>query len=91
MAILSGVSESGEEALYDIPDSELSKYKLNSQPMTDEVRSRAFPGKDKLTKDDAQGVMATAPSAGGDVQGYAAICRYWIRYEGVTYVWYDYC
>jgi len=91
MAILSGVGAGGEEALYDIPDSELSKYKLNAQPMTDEARARALPGKDKLTKDDAQGVMATAPSAGGDVQGYAAICRYWIRYEGVTYVWYDYC
>ena len=51
----------------------------------------ACPLKDKLTKDDAQGVMATAPSAGGDVEGYAAICRYWIRDGGTIYYWYDYC
>jgi len=57
MAVLSGVDEAGAPALYDIPDGELSKYKLNLKPMTDEVRNRLFPGKDKLTKDDAQGVV----------------------------------
>ena len=91
MAIVTAVSEAGEEALYDIPDAELSKYKLNTAQMTDEARSRLFPGKDKLSKDDAQGVMATAPSAGGDVEGYAAICRYWIRRGDYIYYWYDYC
>ena len=47
--------------------------------------------RDKRTKDDAQGVMATAPSAGGAVEGYAAICRYWIRDGDTIYYWYDYC
>ena len=91
MAILTAVSEAGEEVLYDIPDNELSKYKLNTAQLTDEARSRLFPGKGKLTKDDAQGVMATAPGAGSDVEGYAAICKYWIIADGVYYYWYDYC
>jgi hypothetical protein len=91
MAILSGVTESGEEALYDIPDADLAKHKLDSVQLTDEIRVRLFPGKDKLTKDDAQGVIATAPGAESEVQGYAAICRYWIN-DGTTLVWwYDYC
>jgi hypothetical protein len=79
MAIVSAVDEGGAEALYEIPDDVLSKYKLTSAQLTDSVKAQLFPDKDKLTKDDAQGVMATAPSAGGDVEGYAAICRYWIR------------
>ena len=32
MAVLSGTDESGAPALYDIPDAELSKYKLNLKP-----------------------------------------------------------
>lgn len=91
MAIVTAVSEAGEEVLYDIPDNELSKYKLNTAQLTDEARSRLFPGKDKLSKDDAHGVMATAPGAGGDVEGYAAICKYWIIMDDVYYWWYDYC
>jgi hypothetical protein len=91
MAILSGVSETGEEELYDVPDGELAKYKLKTAQLTDEIRTRLFPGKDKLTKDDAQGVVVTAPGADAEVQGYAAICRYWIN-DGETLVWwYDYC
>ena len=46
MAVLSGVDEAGAPALYDIPDGELSKYKLNLKPITDDVRNRLFPGKD---------------------------------------------
>lgn len=91
MAIVSAVDESGTEALYEIPEDVLSKYKLSSAQLTDSVKSRLFPDKDRLSKDDAQGVMATAPSAGGDVEGYAAICRYWIRDGDVIYYWYDYC
>lgn len=91
MAIVSSVDESGTEALYEIPEDVLSTYKLKSQQMTDSTRARLFPDKDKLTKDDAQGVMATAPSAGGDVEGYAAICRYWIRDGDYIIWWYDYC
>jgi len=91
MAIVSAVDESGAEALYEIPDDVLSKYKLQSSQLTDSVKAQLFPDKDRLTKDDAQGVMATAPSAGGDVEGYAAICRYWSRDGGVIYYWYDYC
>ena len=91
MAIVSAVDESGAEALYEIPEEVLATYKLTSAPLSDSVKAQLFPDKEKLTKDDAQGVMATAPSAGGDVEGYAAICRYWIRDGGVIYYWYDYC
>ena len=91
MAIVSAVDESGTEALYEIPDDVLSKYKLQSSQLTDSVKAQLFPDKDKLTKDDAQGVMATAPSGGDDVEGYQAICRYWIRDGGTIYYWYDYC
>ena len=44
---VSGVDDAGAPALYDIPDEELSKYKLNLKPITDEVRYCLFPGKDK--------------------------------------------
>ncbi|MCC6175851.1 MAG: hypothetical protein IT305_29490 [Chloroflexi bacterium] len=91
MAIVSAVNESGEEQLYEIPDDVLATYRLQSAQMTDSVRSQVFPDKAELTKDDAQGVMPTAPSAGGDVEGYQAICRYWIRYGDTLYYWYDYC
>jgi hypothetical protein len=91
MAILSGVSETGEEELYDVPDAELSKYTLKTVQLTDEIRTRLFPDKEKLTKDDAQGVMVTAPGAGAEVQGYAAICRYWITDGDNLVYWYDYC
>jgi hypothetical protein len=77
MAVLSAFSEAGEQSLYDIPDPELSKYKMNTAPMTDEVRSRLFPDKDKLTKDDAHGVIVAAPSGDGDVQAYGGTCLYW--------------
>lgn len=91
MAVLSGVDNSGAPALYDIPDDELSKYKLNLKPMTDEVRNRLFPGKDKLTKDDAQGVVP-AGRASSEVEGYAAICWYYIDdgYGNWVY-WEEYC
>jgi hypothetical protein len=60
MAIVSVVHESGEQALYDIPDSELEKYRLKSAPMSEETRARLFPGKDKLTKEDAHGFIQVA-------------------------------
>ncbi len=91
MAIVSHINEAGEEALYDIPDSELAKYKVNSEPLTEEVRARLFPNKDKLTKDDANGVMLVAPDLGDEVEAYQAICRYWIIRNGQYYYWYDYC
>lgn len=92
MAIVSAVNEDGEESLYDIPDSELAKYKLKSAPMTDEARARLFPNKDKLTKDDAHGVMVAAPDFRRDVEPYQAICRYWyIDSWGTYWWWYDYC
>ena len=91
MAIVSAVDESGVEALYEIPEDVLGKYKLKSAPLSDSVKAQLFPDKEKMTKDDAQGVMATAPSAGGDVEGYAAICRYWIRDGDYIVWWYDYC
>lgn len=91
MAILSGVDEAGAPALYDIPDGELSKYKLNLKPISDEVRNRLFPGKDKLTKDDAQGVVP-AGRATSEVEGYAAICWYYVDdgYGNWVY-WEEYC
>jgi hypothetical protein len=91
MAIVSGVDEVGEHAFYDIPDSDLSKYKLKTAQLTDEVRMRLFPDKDKLTKDDAHGVIPAAPSVGGEVEGYWAVCEYWYVEGGWYYYWYDYC
>jgi hypothetical protein len=90
VAILTGVSEAGVEAFYDVPDSELSKFELKSAPLTDDVREKLFPGKDKPSKDDAHGVIPAAPSAGSDVQAYS-VCYYWANYGGVLYWWYDYC
>jgi hypothetical protein len=90
VAILSGVSEAGVETFYDVPDSELSKFELKSALLTDDVRERLFPGKDKLTKDDAHGVIPAAPSAGSDVQAYS-VCMYYYNLGGVLYYWYGYC
>lgn len=91
MAVLSGVDETGAPALYDIPDAELSKYKLNLKPMTDEVRNRLFPGKETLSKEDAQGVVP-AGSSSSDVQGYAAICWYYVDDGMGNWVyWEEYC
>jgi hypothetical protein len=91
MAVLSGTDEAGAPALYEIPDGELSKYKLNLKPMTDEVKNRLFPGKDKLSKDDAQGVVP-AGRVSSDVEGYSAICWYYIEdgYGDWVY-WEEYC
>ncbi|MGH3563799.1 MAG: hypothetical protein ACRDTN_18960 [Mycobacterium sp.] len=91
MAILSGVSDAGTETFYDVPDADLSKYELKSARLTDDVRGQLFPGKDKLTKDDAHGVIPAAPSAGADVEGYAATCMYYQIIGGTLYYWYDYC
>ena len=43
MAIVSAVDESGTEALYEIPDDVLGKYKLKSSQLTDSVKSQLFP------------------------------------------------
>ena len=70
MAVLSGVDEAGAPALYDIPDGELSKYKLNLKP---------------------QGVVP-AGRATSEVEGYAAICWYYVEdgYGNWVY-WEEYC
>lgn len=91
MAVISAFSEAGEQSLYDIPDSELSKYKMKTAPMTDEVRGRLFPNKDELTKDDAHGVMVAAPSGDGDVQAFGGTCLYWYDDGTWTYTWYAAC
>jgi hypothetical protein len=90
MAIVSGVSESGTEVIYDIPDSELSRYEKKSSVLTDDARAKLFPGKDKPTKDDAHGVIPAAPSAGKDVSGYST-CLYYYDDGATLWYWYDYC
>ena len=40
MAIVSAVDESGAEALYEIPEDVLSKYKLQSSQLTDSVKAQ---------------------------------------------------
>ncbi len=92
MAIVKGVNEVGEPAFYDVPDSELSQHKLDVKPLTDEIRNRLFPGKDKLTKEDAQAVIPVGTAQGGDVEGFAALCDYilWDDY-GNWVTWTDYC
>ncbi|HUH70468.1 MAG TPA: hypothetical protein VLZ05_17385 [Mycobacterium sp.] len=83
MALLCGIDESGM-CIYDIPDSELSKFKQKSRWMDEETRVRLFPGKDQLTKEDAQVVIPVA-AAGGDVQGFGTnhVC---CAYTGEGYV-----
>lgn len=81
MAVLTGVDASGGRVLYDIPDAELPKYKLNLKPLTDEVRNRLFPGRETLTKEDAHAVVPAAWTADGEVQGYVAMCWYWCYCE----------
>ena len=88
---MSGGDPTGGPPPADIPPGERSKYKMNLTPMTDEVRNRLFPGKEKLTKEDAQGVVpAGRPSS--DVEGYAAICWYYVDdgYGNWAY-WEEYC
>ena len=77
MAVVTGFGELGERVYYDVPDAELAKYKVKFKPLTDEVLNRLFPGKDKLTKDDAHGVVPAAFSSRGEVEGYGAMCMYW--------------
>jgi hypothetical protein len=96
MAMLSGIDEAGVESLYDIPDEVLEKYRLQSKPLTDEDKASLFPGKDELTKDDAQGAI---PLHGGDgdadVEGQAVIvyqrCTCWRTVNGWTYYWPCWC
>ena len=90
MTIVRGVDETGEGAFYDVPDSELAKYRVNAVPMTDEIKDRLFPGKGELTKEDAQGAIPIGPRPGGEVEGYAYWCWYyvwdaygnWVYWEG---------
>jgi hypothetical protein len=94
MAVLNGVDEAGAFTLYDVPDAELAKYKLNTKPLTDEIRNKLFPGKDAVTKDDAQGVIPAGRSSGGggDVEGYAAWCWYYLEDgDGDWVYWEDWC
>lgn len=93
MAIVKGVSETGDPAFYDVPDAELAKYKLDAKPLTDEVKSKLFPDKEKPTKDDAQAVipLGQAPS-GGDVEGFSAWCQYLLYDDYGNWIyWEDYC
>lgn len=93
MAIVKGVAETGEPAFYEVPDNELSKYQLKAQPLTDELKDKLFPGKDKLTKEDAQAVIpiGRAPS-GGDVEGFSDWCEYLLYDDYGNWVyWQDYC
>ncbi len=84
VAVLAGVDEFGERALYDVPDAALAKYKLNLKPMTDELRAQLFPGRDTLTKEDAQGVLPAGPAAEAEVEGYVAMCWYWCYCEDAS-------
>jgi hypothetical protein len=87
MAIVSSVPERGGEAsFYEIPDHELQKYALQTARLTDEKRSQLLAGKEKVSKEDAEGVMPAAVM-GGDVQAYGSdIC--WVRVGSVLYWWY---
>lgn len=93
MAIVKGVSETGEPAYYDVPDEELGKYKLDAKPLTDEIKNKLFPGKDKLTKEDAQAVIPVGQAqSGSDVEGFAALCEYLLIDDYGNWVyWIDYC
>jgi hypothetical protein len=92
MAVVSGISQSGEQVLYDIPDCELEKYKLPTAPMTDADIAQLFPGKEGLTREDAHGFVQVGADASGDVTAYQPVCVYWY-YDtfGVYHWWYDWC
>ena len=81
VAVLSGVDEFGEMALYEVPDAELPGYRLNLKPMTGELRAQLFPGRDTLTKEDAHGVLPARSAAEAEVEGYVAMCWYWCYCE----------
>lgn len=74
--------------LYDIPDTELTKYLIPA-----DKAAQMFPKKDKPTRADAIGV-ASASSSEADVQAYGAnphICYYWCcDHHGCGWCWY-YC
>ena len=75
MAISIGSDEGGAAAIDDVPDAEPQKYTLSLKPLTDEVRSRLFPGMDSLTIADTDGVVR-AGHMSGDVQSYSEMCWY---------------
>jgi hypothetical protein len=83
MAILRGVDESGEGAFYNVPDAELSQYKLKAKPLeslSDEDKKRLLDGKTEPTKEDGQGSIPIGSRAGGgDVEGFSDTC--WIYVE----------
>ena len=83
MAIVRGVDESGEGAFYDVPDAELSKYKLKAKPfdsLSDDEKKRLLDGSTELTKDNAQGAIPIgARAGGGDVEGFSDTC--WLYVE----------
>ncbi|MGV0790213.1 hypothetical protein [Mycolicibacterium sp. XJ1819] len=80
MAIVRGVDETGEGAFYDVPDEELSKYKLKAKhfdTLSEEDKQRLLDGATELTKENAQGAIPIGSRAGGgDVEGFTDWC--WI-------------
>jgi hypothetical protein len=83
MAIVKGVSETGEAAFYDVPDGDLAQYKLDAKPLSGEKPSKA--------KAQAVIPLGQAPAA-GDVEGFAAWCEYLLYDDYGNWVyWQDYC
>ena len=87
MAILCGISDSGM-ALYDIPETDLSKFRVNSRPLDEESRAKLFPNKSEPSKDDAQGVLQVA-AAGGDVQGFSTTWICYVYDAAGDIIWWD--
>lgn len=86
MAIVTSPPDAeGKITLYDIPDAELGRYRIDPS-----AGEKMFPKKESPTRADA--VAVVQPKSQGDVQGYAgSVCYYWYCYGG--YCWWEwwYC
>jgi len=85
MALVSTMPEKGQQAkVYDIPDSDLAKYKAveANQTSYDEGKDRLAEGKEM-----AGGIDLDKQ----EVQAYNDICICWIKIGGTWYYRYQYC
>lgn len=88
MAIVSRPGEDNNVTLYDIPETELEKYRISADKL-----ARMFPVKENPTRDDAVAI-ASAGASGGDVEAYSGqdVCYAWQcdANGNCQYVWW-YC
>ncbi len=88
MALVSRTDSNNKVVLYDVPESELERYRIPAEKL-----AQMFPRKESRSREDALAV-ASAGSQGDEVQAYSNqdICYAWEcdAHGNCVYVWW-YC